>query len=139
MTDSKKICIVTACGNKKHDVSMRAWQLYKSPRIKAVYNRRMDKDMYILSAEHGLLFSEKVIEPYNRIMDESRVEELVPQLVPIVAKYDTVIYFKAGARGIYEQCLGDACKKAGKKMISFGYSFMGDIGSLQDIVRKESE
>ena len=99
----------------------------------------MDKDMYILSAEHGLLFSEKVIEPYNRIMDESRVEELVPQLVPIVAKYDTVIYFKAGARGIYEQCLGDACKKAGKKMISFGYSFMGDIGSLQDIVRKESE
>ena len=139
MTNGKKICIVTACGNKKHDISMRACQLYKSPRIKAVYNRRMDKDMYILSAEHGLLFSEKVIKPYNRIMDESRAEELMPQLVPIVTKYDTVIYFKAGARSIYEQCLGEACKKAGKKMISFGYGFMGDIGSLQDIVRAESE
>ena len=139
MANSKKICIVTACGNKKHDVSMRAWQLYKSSRIKAVYNRRTGKDMYILSAEHGLLFSEKVIEPYNRIMDESRAEELIPQLVPIVAKYDAVIYFKAGARGIYEQCLGDACKKAGKKMISFGYGFMGDIGNLQNIIRAESE
>ena len=139
MANSKKICIVTACGNKKHDVSMCAWQLYKSSRIKAVYNRRTGKDMYILSAEHGLLFSEKVIEPYNRIMDESRAEELIPQLVPIVAKYDAVIYFKAGARGIYEQCLGDACKKAGKKMISFGYGFMGDIGNLQNIIRAESE
>ena len=139
MTASKKICIVTACGNKKHDVSMRAWQLYRSPRIKAVYNRRTGKDMYILSAEHGLLFSEKVIEPYNRIMDESRAEELMPHLIPIVSKYDTVIYFKAGARSIYEQCLGEACKKAGKKMISFGYGFMGDIGSLQNIIRTESE
>ena len=139
MTNGKKICVVTACGNKKHDVSMRAWQLYKSSRIKAVYSRKMDKDMYILSAEHGLLFSEKVVGPYNRVMDESRAEELMPYLVPIVAKYDTVIYFKAGARGIYKQCLEEACKKAGKKMVSFGYGFMGDIGSLQDIVRKESE
>ena len=139
MTNDKKICVVTACGNTKHDKPMRACQIYTSSRIKAVYNRRMDKDMYILSAEHGLLFSEKVIIPYNRVMNESRAKELVPQIVPIVAKYDTVIYFKAGARGIYKQCLGDACKKAGKKMVSFGYGFMGDIGRLQDIVRKESE
>ena len=139
MTENKKICIVTACGNTKQDKPMRAWQLYTSPRIKAVYNRRMDKDMYILSAEHGLLFSEKVVGPYNRVMDGPRAEELVPQLVPIVAKYDTVIYFKAGARGIYKQCLEMACKKADKKMISFGYNLMGGINDLQDIVRKESE
>ena len=138
MTDSKKICIVTACGNEKHDKPMRARQIYTSTRIKAVYNRRADKDMYILSAEHGLLFSEKVIEPYNRIVNELRAEELMLHLVSIVSKYDTVIYFKAGARSIYEQCLGEACKKAGRKMFSFGYNLMGGINDLQDIVRKES-
>ena len=95
--------------------------------------------MYILSVKHGLLFSEKVVGPYNRVMDESRAKELVPQLVPIVAKYDTVIYFKAGAIELYKKCLEDACEKAGKKMISFGTGFMGGINDLQDIVRKESE
>ena len=38
MTNGKKICIVTACGNKKHDKPMRACQIYTSSRIKAVYN-----------------------------------------------------------------------------------------------------
>lgn len=33
-----KICIVTACGNKKHEIAKPAWKIYKSPRIKAVYN-----------------------------------------------------------------------------------------------------
>ena len=38
----------------------------------------MYKDMYILSAEHGLLFSEKIVRPYNRIMGESCAEDLIP-------------------------------------------------------------
>ena len=72
-----KICIVTACGNKKHAEPLPAWKIYKSSRIKAVYNRRNNHDMYILSAQHGLVFSEKIIAPYNRIMDEERAKELV--------------------------------------------------------------
>ena len=139
MTDSKKICIVTACGNKKHDKPMRAHQIYKSSRIKEVYHLKMDKDMYILSAEHGLLFSEKIIKPYNRIMDESRAEELVPHLIPTITKYDTVIYITTDDTNLYEQCLKDVCEKAGRKMISLEYNSMDDINNLQDIIRTESE
>ena len=40
--------------------------------------------MYILSAEHGLLPSEKIIKPYNRLMDEKRVKELVPKIETII-------------------------------------------------------
>ena len=36
----EKISIVTACGNKKQEIPLPAWQLYASPRIKAVYNGR---------------------------------------------------------------------------------------------------
>ena len=95
--------------------------------------------MYILSAKHGLLFSEKVIEPYDQIMSELRAEKLIPQLVPIVAKYDTVIYITTDDTNLYEQCLKDACEKAGKKMISLRYDSMDDTNNLQDIIRKESE
>ena len=139
MTDSKKTCIVTACGNKKHDKPMRAWQLYTSPRIKAVYNRKMNKDMYILSAEHGLLFSENVIGPYDRIMDEHRSAELIHDMIPIIQKYDTVIFFKGGAGKLYRQCIQTACDKANSKMISVGYANLGDIGKLPEIIRREEE
>ena len=64
------IAIVTACGNKKESVPLPAYKLYKSSRIKAVYNRRQNHDMFILSAEHGLIPAEKVIAPYNRLMAE---------------------------------------------------------------------
>ena len=133
-----KICIVTACGNKKHEIPKPAWKIYKSSRIKAVYNRRNNHDMYILSAEHGLLPSEKIIQPYNRIMDEQRSKELISDMVPIIQKYDTVIFFKAGARKLYEQCIESACKKADKKIISFGYAIMGDINKLPEIIRDAS-
>ena len=36
--------------------------------------------MYILSAEHGLL-PEKVISPYNRLLDEDRVNPLLKNRV----------------------------------------------------------
>ena len=61
----KKVCVVTACGKTKRDVPLPARKLYKSARITAVHNRKSDCDMYILSAKHGLIPSEKVIEPYD--------------------------------------------------------------------------
>ena len=72
-----KVSVVTACGNKKETIPLPAWQLYKSPRIKAVYNRKGDNDMFILSAEHGLIPAEKVPSPYNRLMAERRCNDVV--------------------------------------------------------------
>ena len=130
----KKIAIVTACGNKKHTVPLPAWKIYKSSRIKAVYNRRNNHDMYILSAEHGLLFSEKTIAPYDRIMDESRAKELVITLLPTIRDYDAIIFYKGGSGKLYEQCIKSACKQANKEFISFGYAFLGDINQLPKII-----
>lgn len=130
-----RVSIVTACGNKKESIALPAWKLYKSPRIKAVYNRKEQHDMYILSAEHGLLPAEKVIEPYNRIMDEKRCDELIPELKEVVKNYDVIVYFKAGARSLYGKCLEQACSECGVKLISFGFGFMGGINELQDKIK----
>lgn len=130
--NQNKICVITACGNKKESTSLPAWKIYKSTRIKAVHKRKKDEDMYILSAEHGLLPSEKIIKPYNRLMDEKRAQELIPKIESIIKKYDKIIYFKAGARKLYEDCLNTACKKTGVEMESFGFGFMGGINELEN-------
>lgn len=130
-----KVSIVTACGNKKENIPLPAWKIYKSPRIKAVYNRKGNYDMYILSAEHGLLPSDKVIGPYNRIMDEQRCAELLPEIKKVVKDYDAIVFFKAGARGLYGKCLEQACSECGVKMISFGFGFMGGINELPDKIK----
>ncbi len=132
----RKVCVVTACGNKKQSTAKPAYKLYKSSRITAVYNRKGEHDMYILSAEHGLLHSEKITEPYNRIMDEQRCLELIPKLKPIIEKYDTIVFFKAGARGIYEKCLKMACNENDVKLVSFGFGFMGGINELKEEISK---
>ena len=114
---------------------MPAWKIYKSSRIKAVYNRRKEHDMYILSAQHALIPADKVIEPYNRVMDEKRCQELIPQLKPILKQYDAVVFFKAGARKLYEQCIRTACEQENVKLISFGNGFMGGINDLEKKLR----
>ncbi len=125
-----KVSVVTACGNKKEKVPLPAWQLYKSSRIKAVYNRKGDTDMFILSAEFGLVPAEKIIPPYNRLMDEKRCSELIPKIKEIVKNYDAIIFFKAGAGKLYEQCLSKACDESGVQLISFGHGFMAGINDL---------
>ena len=94
--------------------------------------------MYILSGEHGLLFSERVIEPYNRIMDEDRMKQIVPEMVSTLQKYDVVIFFKGGSRKLYHKCIESACLQAGRPLTSFGYAFLGDINRLPEIIQSES-
>lgn len=132
----EKICVVTACGNKKEDVPLPAWRIYKSPRIKAVYRRKGGEDMYILSAEHGLLPAEKIIKPYNRLLDPDRIQKLLPKIESTIKKYDKIIYFRAGARKLYEQCLEIACKNTGVRLESFGFGFMGEINELENKISK---
>jgi len=134
-----KICVITACGNKKENIPLPAWKIYKSSRIKAVYKRRSDEDMYILSAEHGLLPAEKVIKPYNRLLDEDRVNTLLPKIESTIKGYEKIIYFKAGARKLYEDCLNTACKNMGVEMESFGFGFMGGINELENRINNSKE
>lgn len=132
--EKPRILVVTACGRKKHDKPMAAWKLYKSTRIKAVYNRTMRHDMGILSAKYGLIKADKVIEPYEAVMDEEKAEEFVKQGAKILDSYDYVVYFKGGARKEYLDCIKEVCQKAGKTLIALGYANMGGINKIPKVL-----
>ena len=129
-----KVLIVTPCGAKKNPEPMQAYRLYKSSRIKAVYNRRSGSDMCILSAEYGLVNAHETIKPYERVMDVRRTEELVPSVARKLKNYDCVIFFKGGAREVYLSCIKVACQKAGKTLVSLGYANMGGINDLPKVI-----
>ena len=126
--------IVTACGAKKNPGPMPAYKLYKSSRIKAVYNRRSGSDVCILSAEYGLVNANKTIKPYERVMDERRAEELVPSVTKKLKNYDCVVFFKGGAREAYLSCIKAACEGAGKTLVTLGYANMGGINDLPKVI-----
>ena len=128
------ILIVTACGAKKHSEPMEAYKLYKSARIKAVYNRRQGCDMAILSAKYGLVDVHDIIEPYDEVMCENRSYELSTLIVNDLIKYDYIIFYKGGAKKSYVICIENACRKAKKPLITFGYANMGDINLLPKIL-----
>jgi hypothetical protein len=129
-----KVLIVTVCGAKKNPRPMPAYKLYKSARIKAVYNRRSGCDMGILSAEYGLVRAHDVIEPYERLMDEKRAEELAPFVAEKLKEYDCIIFFKGGARKTYLSCIKAACKKIGRTLVALGYANMGGINDLHKVI-----
>jgi len=136
MTSLKpKILVVTACGERKHNEPRPAWQLYKSPRIRAVYNRKNGHDMCILSTKYGLVDAERVIEPYEETLTEQKAEQLIPQIVEKIKGYDCVVYYRGGAGRAYFNLMREACRRAGKTLVSFGYKYMGDISELPDVLQ----
>jgi len=132
-----KIALATACGDKKHNFRTQAYKLYKSPRIKTVYNRKNDCDMYILSAKHNLLPAEKVITPYNEIMTMKKAKQFVPIIADKLNNegYNWVVFFKGGANLNYLYCIRESCKKAKINFISIGFAFQGDMGQLSEVIR----
>ena len=125
---------MTACGAKKNSEPKLAYKLYKSARIKAVYNRRSGCDMGILSAEYGLVRAHEVIEPYERLMDEKRAEELASSVSENLQSYDCIIFFKGGARKSYFSCINAACDKARKTLVTLGFANMGGINDLPKVI-----
>lgn len=130
-----KILVLTACGGKKKNRSMPAYKLYRSSRIKAVYNRRCGHDMGILSAQYGLVNAQEIIEPYARVMDEKRALELIPSVAEKVKDYDCVVFFKGGARKSYITCIRGACDKAKKALRLLGFANMGGINDLPQVIK----
>lgn len=110
---------------------MEAWKLYKSTRIKSVHKRKGNCEMAILSAKYGLINAEKIIEPYNQIMDNQRAQELEPQIKEKIAQYEKIIFYKGGAGKPYKKCIEKICKELAIQYISFGYANQGDINLLQ--------
>ncbi len=123
------VALATACGHRKRDGEWPACQLYLSSRIKAFCNRRskIGVDLYILSAEYGLIPSDQRIQNYQRVMDLERAENLAPQAGNVIKQYDWLVFFKGGSRKSYAQCIRSASDICRIPVALIGFGFMGEF------------
>ncbi len=135
---SRKVALITACGNKKEKRRLPAGKIYKSARIRHLYRRSKELKVpfLILSAKYGLVEADREIEPYDAVMDEQRCKELKEQIKESLKKYEAVVFFKGGARKEYHECLKEACSEVGIKLISFG---SGNMKGIKELPQKLKE
>lgn len=131
-----KILLATACGGKKNKGRMAAIDLYKSSRIKAVYNRRGDADFAVLSAKYGLIRPDKILKDYEQVLDSKGAKKILPQLIDFIRPYDLVIFFKGGSRQEYREVITEASNAINKRLILIGNRNQEDIGKLEELVSK---
>ena len=48
--------------------------------------------------------------------------------------YDFIVYYRGGAGREYFNLMREACKRAGKTLVYFGYKYMGDINELSNLL-----
>ena len=136
-----KIALITACGKKKENKPLQAGKLYRSSRIRHLYkkSKNFSVPFYILSAKYGLVFGDRVIEPYEALMDQQSCEKMEKQLEDVLRNFDAVIYYRGGAGKEYFECIKRAAQKLGVEFIYFGYKNMGGIGELGQILEEIRE
>lgn len=91
--------------------------------------------MCILSTKYGLVDAEKVIEPYEETLTEQKARELIPQMIEKINGYDCIVYYRGGAGKEYFNLMREACERAGKTLVSFGYKYMGEISALRYLLQ----
>lgn len=135
----ENVVLITACGRRKLNYPERAYRLYNSTRIRYLYSksRKIGVPFYILSAKHGLVESETIIEPYDEVMTLDKCSQLVDSIRKVVSRFNVVIYYKGGSRKEYLECIKQAMKGLDSKLIEFGYAIMGDINKLEDILYEQ--
>ncbi|KYC45987.1 MAG: hypothetical protein APG12_00448 [Candidatus Methanofastidiosum methylothiophilum] len=131
-----KVLLATACGAKKNKGKMPAIDLYKSSRIKAVYNRKNGADFAVLSAKYGLMPPEKIIKDYEQILDSKGIKKLMPQVIEFIRKYEIIVFFKGGSREEYRELIKTASETINKPLILIGNRNQEDIGKLEDLLIK---
>jgi hypothetical protein len=131
-----KVLLATACGAKKNKGKMPAIDLYKSSRIKAVYNRRDGAEFAVLSAKYGLISPDSIIKDYEQILDSKGMEKLIPQVIEFIKKYDLIVFFKGGSRGEYRELLKKATEATNKPLILIGNRNQEDIGKLEELLTR---
>lgn len=131
-----KVGLATACGGKKNQGVWPAWRLYKSPRIAAVHNRAAELQMFILSAEYGLVGADEPVKDYERVMDDERARCLATQVSERMTGFDWFVFFKAGARSSYGDCMKMASRMSGMPIALVGFGFMGEISQCFQIAHE---
>ncbi|MDW8434020.1 MAG: hypothetical protein RMK35_04360 [Aquificaceae bacterium] len=139
MQDSERkrnIALITACGGRKSKTKTKAYLLYTSARIRHLYkqSKTLGVDFYILSAKYGLVHCEEEIEPYDEIMSKEKCKELKKEVMEKLKNFDSVVFYKGGARREYLECLEECCKELGIELLSFGFGQMGGIREVGSII-----
>ncbi len=134
------VVLITACGRKKEETPQKAWKLYRSSRIRYLKKvaDRVGVRFLILSAEYGLVDSEEVIAPYERVMDEKRCDALIHQMVEKLSRLGVskVVFYRGGARKSYFLCLQRACGILNLPLVSLGYANMGGIREVEEVLKR---
>lgn len=131
-----KVLLATACGAKKNKGKMPAIDLYKSSRIKAVYNRKNGADFAVLSAKYGLLYPDRIIKDYEQVLDSRGMHKLMPQVTEFIDKYELIVFFKGGSREEYRELIKNASDAINKPLILIGNRNQEDIGKIGELLSK---
>ena len=67
-------------------------------------------------------------------LTKQKTNELIPQIIEKIKDYDCIVYYRGGAGREYFNLMREACRRAGKTLVSFGYRFMGDINELPNVL-----
>ncbi|MCC7573699.1 MAG: hypothetical protein KO464_10025 [Candidatus Methanofastidiosum sp.] len=129
-----KVLLATACGAKKNKGRMPAINLYKSSRIKAVYNRKNGADYAILSAKYGLLYPDTIVKDYEQILDSKGMKKLLPKVIDFISKYEIIVFFKGGSREEYRELMIQAADAEHKPLILIGNRNQEDIGKIEELL-----
>jgi len=129
-----RVALVTACSKSKGKEPTKAYLLYRLPKFRYLYKHRGPAVFYILSAKHGLIDAEQVIEPYDQKITESRLSELGPQVAKALRGYDRVVYFRGSGGQLYERLLKEVCSISHIPLTCYGHGFNADIGLTEQMV-----
>lgn len=80
--EASQTLAVIGCGNAKRDEASKARDLYTSNyfALKLEYAEHFADRVVILSAEHGLVWSKRTIDPYDTTLDDRDREALVDEV-----------------------------------------------------------
>lgn len=132
---SRNIALATACGERKRQGHWPLHLLYESPRVKALYSRKGNFPLYILSAEYGFVDCEEVRASYDRRMDLNRAEQLAPQVAEAMGGFDWVVFFNAQTPREYAFCLERASDICGVPVAFIGWWPLGGLNECLLVAR----
>ena len=130
-----ELILATACGAKKESSRLPAWRLYRSSRIRHLkkVTEAYGVPIYILSAKHGLINSDTVIDPYDEVLTEEKFEALKPVVLSQLRELKRkglrrILFYRGGARKLYLDLLMASALKLSLNVIYYGSGNMRDIG-----------
>lgn len=119
----KKICLI-ACASQKQVIAAPAQELYQSELFRKSVgwmHRQHFDGWFILSAKHGLVKPDQILEPYNLTLNAMKADARRQWAQAVLTELSTVlpdhasITFLAGSK--YREYLSDALREKGYEVM----------------------